>query len=273
MNSRSRVSRLASSAPSQRIAGPSRVSSARSGPTANGISTTTVRKNNTPISAPPPTRSAILMSLRINAARGVMRGVSTSCAWSDGLAARTDYSLPPCGGGSGRGVAIEKGFDESALSKRTSGCHSRANRTGTARGTPLPAPPPQGERERTIAMVPARRWSANDILSSPPVPDPQFFRLHPQWRMRCGDDQAAARQMIAHQGGEHALPGGVERVGRFVQQPDRPPHHKQSGDREPPPLSGRQIGRRKMRGMIEPDRCKARPGVEGLAAEKIAPER
>ena len=62
VNSRSSVSRLASSAPSQRIAGPNRVSSARSGPIANGISTTTVRKNSTPISAPPPTRSAIRTS-------------------------------------------------------------------------------------------------------------------------------------------------------------------------------------------------------------------
>src|ERR1700692_3076875 len=61
VNSRSSVSRLASSAPSQSSAGPSRVRSARSGPTANGISTTTVRKNSTPISAPPPRRSALLM--------------------------------------------------------------------------------------------------------------------------------------------------------------------------------------------------------------------
>ena len=53
---------------------PSRASSARSGPTANGIKTTTLRKNSTPIIAPPPTRSAILMSLRTSAARAVMRG-------------------------------------------------------------------------------------------------------------------------------------------------------------------------------------------------------
>src|SRR6266403_6143691 len=45
VNNRSSVSRLASNAPSQRIAGPSRLNSASSGPTANGISTTTVRKN------------------------------------------------------------------------------------------------------------------------------------------------------------------------------------------------------------------------------------
>src|SRR6202051_4259495 len=84
MNSRSSVSRLASSAPSQRTAGPSRVSSARSGPTANGISTTTVRKNNTPISAPPPTRSAIWMSLRIRAARAVMPGNGAPPARGEG---------------------------------------------------------------------------------------------------------------------------------------------------------------------------------------------
>ena len=42
--------------PQDRRADPA--SSARSGPSANGISATTVRKNSTPISAPPPTRTA-----------------------------------------------------------------------------------------------------------------------------------------------------------------------------------------------------------------------
>ena len=46
------------------MAGPIRCSSARSGPIANGISATTIRKNNTPISAPPPTRTAMRMSRR-----------------------------------------------------------------------------------------------------------------------------------------------------------------------------------------------------------------
>src|SRR5665213_121340 len=103
MNSRSSVSRLASSAPSQRIAGPSRVSKARSGPTANGISTTTVRKNSTPISAPPPTRSAIAMSLRISAASEVILHASASRAWNDDLMANSMRSLPPQGGRERRG--------------------------------------------------------------------------------------------------------------------------------------------------------------------------
>src|SRR6266851_473608 len=226
MNSRSRVSRLASSAPSQRIAGPSRVSSARSGPTANGISTTTVRKNNTPISAPPPTRSAILMSLLISAARAVIPStVVRVCLVYAERTTSPNRSLPPCRG-------------------------------------------PQGGREQK-----ARRRVARSPARSRCAPDPQFARGSSQWRMGCGDDQAAARKMIAHQGREHALPGGIERVGRLVQEPDRPPRHNQPGDREPPPLSGRQVRRRKIRGMIEPDRGKACPGIEYLAAEEIPPER
>ncbi len=42
----------------QRIAGPIRCNSARSGPSASGVSVTTTRKNSTPISAPPPMRTA-----------------------------------------------------------------------------------------------------------------------------------------------------------------------------------------------------------------------
>ena len=47
-----------------------RRSCARSGPTANGISVTTMRKNSTPISAPPPIRTARRMSRRSRAAEG-----------------------------------------------------------------------------------------------------------------------------------------------------------------------------------------------------------
>ena len=64
--------------------------------------------------------------------------------------------------------------------------------------------------------------------------------------MGCRNDQAAAREMIAHQGSKQALSSGIERAGRFIQQPDRPPHREQPRDREPTPLSGRQIGRRQM---------------------------
>ena len=79
--------------------------------------------------------------------------------------------------------------------------------------------------------------------------------------------------MITHQGDEQALPGGIERIGRFIQQPDRPPHREQPGDREPPALSGRQIRGGQMRGMIEPHRGEAFIGIERLAAQKTPPER
>ena len=85
-----------------------------------------------------------------------------------------------------------------------------------------------------------------------PRPHPQFPRLDPERGMGGGDDDAAACEMVAHHAGEQVLPGGIERRGRLVQQPDRPAHHEQAGDRKPPPLAGREIRRRQMRGMAEP---------------------
>ena len=77
-NRRSSANRLANSAASHRIAGPICLSSGRFGPTANGISVTTTRKNSTPISAPPPTRTAMRMSRMRIAARAVMTPASPS---------------------------------------------------------------------------------------------------------------------------------------------------------------------------------------------------
>src|SRR5580704_9802963 len=54
------------------MAGPICLSSGKFGPTANGISVTTTRKNSAPISAPPPTRTAMRMSRMRIAARAVM---------------------------------------------------------------------------------------------------------------------------------------------------------------------------------------------------------
>ena len=87
-----------------------------------------------------------------------------------------------------------------------------------------------------------------------------------------GDDQAAACEVIVHHTRKQALPGGIEGVGRLIQQPDRPPHRQQPGDREPAPLSGREIRRRQPGGMIEPHRGQALRGIERLAAQEIPPE-
>ena len=71
------------SAASQRIAGPMRLSSARSGPTRKGHMVTTTRKNSTPISAPPPTRTAMRMSRTRRAASALTAfGLRGSAAWS-----------------------------------------------------------------------------------------------------------------------------------------------------------------------------------------------
>src|ERR1700688_4847766 len=54
------------------MAGPTRASKAKSGPMANGTRVTTIRKNSTPINAPPPTRTASLMSRTNKAASGLI---------------------------------------------------------------------------------------------------------------------------------------------------------------------------------------------------------
>ena len=64
----------------------------------------------------------------------------------------------------------------------------------------------------------------------------------------------------------------IERRRRLVEQPDRPRHRDQPGDRQPPPLSGRQISgrqvgeRRQGRPRPAPARRRCR------AAEKLGPE-
>src|SRR5713101_83548 len=239
VNNRSSVSRLASNAPSQSIAGPSRVRSARSGPTANGISTTTVRKNSTPISAPPPTRSAIWMSLRIRAARAVMRcGPAT-------IPPQTFAQVDP---------------HPRPLPARGRGAHARSIRRARLPKAKFPYQPrevigsPQGRRfapaSRHLPLPSPLRGGVGGGGATPGPsrfsPDPQFSRLYPQRRVGRGDDQAASGEMITHQGGKQALSGGVEGIGRLIQQPDRPPYREQPGDREPPPLSGRQIGCRQV---------------------------
>ncbi len=67
-------------------------------------------------------------------------------------------------------------------------------------------------------------------------------------------------------------PDASSAEGRLVQQPDRPPHRQQPGDREPPPLARRQKRGRQMRGMIEPHRDQAFRRTGRLAAQKIPPE-
>ena len=64
--------------------------------------------------------------------------------------------------------------------------------------------------------------------------------------VRGGHDHAAAGEMAAHQFGQPVLRRHVERRGRLVEQPQRPRHSDQPRDRQPPPLPGRQIGRRQV---------------------------
>ena len=60
--------------------------------------------------------------------------------------------------------------------------------------------------------------------------------------------------MVPHQPDQHRLRGRIERRGRFVEQPERPPRHQESRQRDAPALSGREIADRQLRDMRQPDR-------------------
>ena len=86
-------------------------------------------------------------------------------------------------------------------------------------------------------------------------PNLQFARaLEPDRPVRRGHDHAAGGEMAAHQLGQPRLRRRVERRGRLVEQPDRPLDRDQPRDRQPPPLPGRQIGRRQVGERGELDR-------------------
>ena len=56
------------------------------------------------------------------------------------------------------------------------------------------------------------------------VPESELARGDAEGDVRGGDDQPAARQMVGHQGHEQGLACRIERIGRLIEQPDRPLH-------------------------------------------------
>ena len=93
----------------------------------------------------------------------------------------------------------------------------------------------------------------------------------PSGRVGGGDDQAAASRCRAS--GRRTAPGR-RRPGRWSARPEArsAAARREPCDRKPPPLSGRQIGRRQAGGVIEPDGFEACGRVGRRAAEKIPPE-
>ncbi|MNE45645.1 hypothetical protein D3C80_1399390 [compost metagenome] len=102
-NSRSRPRRADRSAPIQTMAGPMRASRLRSGPTPNGMTATTVMKNSTPISAPPPARMESLISRRKRAVIG-----ASSCS--------RRYPPLPCRASPPQGGRSAGGFPDASFS-------------------------------------------------------------------------------------------------------------------------------------------------------------
>ena len=101
--------------------------------------------------------------------------------------------------------------------------------------------------------------------------------IQPQRRMGRGDHQTAVRQVSVHDAAQPLLRGRVECRRRLVEEPDRPGNRQQPGERETPPLSGRQITGRKIGKLRQAGRLQAAidsRGVEHRASvEESRPKR
>src|SRR5262249_39235427 len=246
-SSRSRPSSVASSAAIHRIAGPMRASSFRSGPTPNGTMVTTSRKNSTPMSAPPRTRTASRKPRMRRARSAVMGRWLRSAALTAGVPQAPPS--PASGGGMGRGLC--------AASGRLGPLPPRAR----ARGD-LP-------RKRERGSVPAERyWPLRH------APQAQLAgSIEAERRMGGGEDQAARREVAEHQLAQQRLPGGIERARRLVEQPDRRRDREKSRDRQAPALACRQVAGRQVADAAEADRRQTIRGrLARTAAEKFCPE-
>ena len=89
-----------------------------------------------------------------------------------------------------------------------------------------------------------------------------------------GEDETAGGQVLAHNDGELALRGGVERGRRFVEQPDRPRRDQEPGERDAALLAGGQRPRREIGDMGEAEPIERRDPrrAGGIAAERVGPE-
>ena len=104
-------------------------------------------------------------------------------------------------------------------------------------------------------------------------PQRQFAcAIKPDRPVRRGKDQAAAGKVLPHQVRRASPARRVERRGRLVQQPERPLDGEQPRDRQPPPLPGREIGRRQVGHAVEPDRRQRRRRTVPSGAEIGGPE-
>lgn len=168
-NSRSSASRLASSAPTQSTAGPMRASRLRSGPTAKGITVTTIRKKATAISPPPPDAHR-QRDLAPEQGRERAHGLrsSISSAWVNGRSTCVAASTMPPG--------VEVPADQSEKPLLAVGVERRCRlvqQPHRARRRGQAAPAPAGAAARPKDSVPADRpGRAARPPPAPPRPPP-----------------------------------------------------------------------------------------------------
>ena len=125
--------------------------------------------------------------------------------------------------------------------------------------TPTKAPPPTRTARRR-----SRTTRAESAVMHGVPGEPEFVIGQRQRLVGGRHHQAAGGEMRGDQLEQPALRGDVERGGRLVEQPQRPVDDEQAGQRQPPPLAGRQILRRQLGELAE------RHPVERVVARQAA---
>ena len=109
------------------------------------------------------------------------------------------------------------------------------------------APPPT----RTARRMSRTSRAASALMR--PLPQPQLLAPSRPIGPWVAATMMPPVRRCRHQGREPLLARGIERRGRLVEQPDRPLHREQPRERQPPPLPGREIGRRQIGQSVEAD--------------------
>jgi hypothetical protein len=96
--------------------------------------------------------------------------------------------------------------------------------------------------------------------------------FHRDRQMGRGDDDAAGAHVVADQAGEMDFRRRIETGGRLVEQPDRTAVEQQFGDRDTAALAGRQVGKRQVAGVLQPDGRQRLVDLEFRPAGESLPE-
>ena len=142
----------------------------------------------------------------------------------------------------------ERGHGRAPLARRSvtsplAGRRREASRGSRTRAAParlrLPTLPHKGEVHR------AARLMATPLIPRPPAAA-RFGRSSPIGPCAAATIRPPPARWSRISSASRSCAVAVERRGRLVEQPDRPLDGEQPGDRQPPPLAGREVGGRQV---------------------------